>query len=650
MNGYGAACDEQKGIDWLTQAADEGEGEACYTLGKLYLDKKQHDDDENVQEATRRFDQGVSTGHPGCMRELALLIQQEHQADKDWDGVETYDLLERAQRLGDVEALVRLAVAVQYGLGTMIKKGNITMALGWYRTAAQLGHPKAAVYAAVAFHELQQHELAVEWFQMQPNSLVSQVWLAFYRLKGVGGLALDPVKAFQQLHQVVTDYEFDTQRDIGDRNALGLAYFLVGRCYEEGEGVPHEDHTQAMLYYDLARQRTQDVEATYRLGILLFQQEQQQQNGSTIDRQQRAFECFDAAASKGNLEAKYMVGVYHARGLGGMVPDKAAAHIHLQRAIRDGHTRAILELGHVLWSARKYTEAVDQFKKASELKIPEASYHLGRLYHEGVRDRSFAKSNSGDGSLSSSGNPMVIPQDYHQAFFYFMKAAKQAHPMANMMVGTYYQEGYDAAFHPIDYMEALHYYNQAYEYQGGHVVELAIAKLLHTMADQENDTTQANKYHQIAFHWFLKASPSKQAPPTDNLTEQRLYEAQMMVAFYYLNGWGGMAKNCELGFTLLLDAANNGASDAFMDVARCYENGIGVDADKAQAYQYWSFAADMNLVEAMDRISVYYREGWGGLDVDQAAADTWEAKATLLRNGDSDRDSSIYTTTSTSTY
>ncbi|KAI8336770.1 hypothetical protein BC941DRAFT_428040 [Chlamydoabsidia padenii] len=674
INGYGTARNEQEGIEWLTQAADEGDGDACYTLGKLYLDNKQHDDDENVQQATKRFDQGVSASHPGCMRELALIIQQEHQADKDWDGIETYELLERAQRLGDVEALVRLAVAVQYGLGTTIKKGNITMALGWYRTAAQLGHPKAAVYAAVAFHELQQHELAVEWFQMQPDSLVAKVWLAFYRLKGVGGLILDPVKAFDQLQQVVTTYEFDKQRDVGDRNALGLAYFLVGRCFEEGEGTA-QDHIQAMIYYDLARQRTQDVEATYRLGILLFQRQSEPgRHDSIIDQQQRAFECFDAAASKGNLEAKYMVGVYHARGLGGMVPDKAAAHIHLQRAIRDGHTRAILELGHVLWSAKNYTEAIDQFKKAAELKIPEASYHLGRLYHEGVRDRSSGRSGGGDsggdnkGASSVGQYAMIIPQDYHQAFFYFMKAAKQAHPLANMMVGIYYQEGYDAAFHPIDFTEALHYYNLAYEYQGGHVVELAIAKLLHTMAEQENDVNQANKYHQMALHWFLRASPIKEVPSQatndtnndnsntdqlyqpDDLTEQRLYEAQMMVAFYYLNGWGGIEKNCTLGFNLLLDAANNGASDAFMDVARCYENGIGVDADKAQAYQYWSFAADMNLVEAMDRISVYYREGWGGLEMDQAAADAWESKATILRNGDSDRDSSVYTTTSTSTY
>ncbi|CAO3592916.1 unnamed protein product [Absidia cylindrospora] len=255
-----------------------------------------------------------------------------------------------------------------------------------------------------------------------------------------------------------------------------------------------------------------------------------------------------------------------------------------------------------------------------------------------------------------------------------MKAAEQGHPMANMMVGTYFQEGYDAAFHPVDLLEALNYYNLAYQYNGGHVVELAIAKLLHTMAEQEPKMDQANLYHEKAFNWFLQASPIKnnmdkqninnsnddgasyfvqadqQVSDDNDLAEQQLYEAQMMVAFYYLNGWGPIEKNCTLGFELLLDAANNGASDAFMDVARCYENGIGVAVDKSQAYQYWTFAADMNLVEAMDRISIYYREGWGGLTIDTATADAWEAKATLLRDGDSDRDSSIYTTSSTSTY
>ncbi|KAI8096998.1 uncharacterized protein BX664DRAFT_325369 [Halteromyces radiatus] len=666
LNGYGTSKDEEKGIHWLTQAADEGEGDACYTLGKLYLEKKQHDDDNYVQEASKRFDQGVSSGHPGCMRELALIIQQEHQADKDWDGMETYDLLEQAQRLGDVEALVRMAVAVQYGLGTVIKKGNTTMALGWYRAAAQQGHPKAAVYAAVAFHELQQHDLAVEWFQMQPESLVSKVWLAFYRLKGVGGLVADPVQAFSQLVQIVNDFKFDQQNDIGDRNALGLAYYLVGRCYEEGEGT-EIDGSKAMIYYELAKQRTQDVEATYRLGALLFQQYPDDDDESSIvEQQQRAFECFDTAASKGNLEAKYMVGVYHARGLGGMAPDNAAAQIHLQRAIRDGHTRAILELGHVLWSTKNFNKAITQFKKAAELKIPEASYHLGRLYHEGVRDRS----SSGHGTSSKGATQMmIIPQDYHQAFFYFMKAVEQEHAMATMMIGIYYQEGHDAAFHPVDLMKALHYYKLAYERLDGgsdrHMVELAIAKLLHTMAEQDDD--ESDKYHQMAFDWFLQASPIGQDRQDNDRSmeqiigtydertdkQQPLYEAQMMVAFYYLNGWGSIEKDQPRGFELLLDAANHGASIAFIDVAKCYENGIGVEEDKSQAYHYWSFAADMNLVEAMDRVSLYHREGWGGLTPDDDTADIWEAKANLLRqHGDSDRDSSIYTTSSsnTSTY
>lgn len=630
LHGYGTTKNEKEGIRWLINAADEGYGEACYILGLLYLKT------ENGDEARKRFDQGVSTGHPGCMLELALLLEQDHQGDIAWEGHDTYDLLERARELGDPEAMVRIAIVKQYGLGTAYKKENPLASLRLYREAAQKGHPKAAVYAAIVYHEMKEYTLAVNWFKMQSESLISQVWLAFYQLKGVGGLAINPNLAFLQLLNVAKTYNYNVQKDIGDRNALGLAYLLIGRCYEEGEGTAKNDR-QAMIYYDLAKQTCQDVEATYRLGALLYQQYENNNNNTnhdqTIELQQKAFECFDTAASKGHLEAKYMVGVYHARGLGGMKKDKSAARVHLQKAINDGHTRALLDLGHLLWSMKEYNEALEKFKEASKLRVPEASYQLGIFYHHGETGHRHQQ------QKQQHNDDMIIEQNYHKAFDYFMAASNQGHFTATMMVGTYYQEGYDAAFNPKDLNKALYYYELAYSRQKEHMVELAIGKVWYTLADQEvSDSQQANEYHQLAFDWFKKASPkineTEYCYPhlqSDQNMIVPLYEAQMMVAFYYLNGWGPILKDVEHGFELLLNAAENGYTDSFIEVAKCYEKGIGTKQNMVQAYRFWSYAADMNLVEAMDRLSTYHREGLGGLISDQTKADEWEKKANAFR-------------------
>ncbi|CAO3623055.1 unnamed protein product [Cunninghamella blakesleeana] len=664
LNGLGTTKNEKEGMEWLIKAADEGYGEARYLLGLLYLKSKK------IDEARKRFEQGVAEHHSGCMLELALLLEQEHQGDLQWEGHETYELLERARELGDPEAMVRIAIVKQYGLGTAYRKQTPPHeSLYLYREAAQKGHPKAAVYAAIVYHEMKEFSLAVNWFKMQPDSLISQVWLAFYQLKGVGGLTIHPSLAFHQLLKVATTFDYDDQKDIGDLNALELAYLLIGRCYEEGEGTEKNDK-QAMVYYGLAKQKCRNTEATYRLGALLYQQYDSNNNNNNdhmIHLQQKAFECFDTAASKGHLEAKYMVGVYHARGLGGMMKDKNAARIHLQKAVKEGHTRALLDLGHLLWSMKKYNEALDKFKEASKLNVPEASYQLGVIYHHGEKVNRRHRHQQHDSSTNSTttntkknhtytddndnDDDIIVEQNYHKAFDYFMIASQQGHFNATMMIGTYYEEGLDSAFHPKDLEKALSFYELAYSISPKeHMVELAIGKLFHLLANGSQQKEQINHYHQLAFDWFKKASPKINEMENNNNNIIPLYEAQMMIAFYYLNGWGPITKQPKHGFELLLNAAENGYTDALMEVAECYEKGLGTEKNLEEARRFLSFAADMNLVEAMDKLGIYHRDGLGGLISDKTKADEWENKANMIRNGDLERDSSVCTTSSTATY
>ncbi|KAI8067525.1 hypothetical protein BC940DRAFT_300945 [Gongronella butleri] len=646
------------GLQWLQEAADQGEGKAWYALGEW---AQQHDAPD---EAKARFEKGVSMGHAGCMRELAMVLQQEHAGDVQWDGMDAFELLKRAHKLGDVEAAVKLGIAMQHGLGTAtdVRGGDVMMALGLLRGAAQQGHKMAAMYTALAFQELGQQNLAVEWFQIHPDHLISRVWLAYYRLKGLGGVQPDARAAFAELLAIVDANASNTSATLtkADDETLSLALLMVGRCYEDGDGTT-ADAARAMVYYARAQQRTQDVEATFRLGKLLFNQ------GGDAG-QLRAFECFDAAASKGHLEAKYMVGVYHARGLGGVRRDKQTAIIHLRRTVQAGHTRAHLDLGHVLWAARQWDDALSHFNKAADLHIPEAAFHLGHLYHTGKKLRNGTR---------------IVPQDHNRAFAYFQKAADHGHAHAALMLGSYYQEGYDAAFHPVNLDKAAYYYQLALKTfespdSGENIddatrhaiamLQLANAKLSHALAEQATDPLDANQHHQRAFDAFLSLSPlfrtnSSAVSSNDDLDDLEetqddnendnddddmpWYDAQLMVGFYYLHGWGPIEKNEHAAMRAIRDAARHGHADAMVALAKCYEEGLAVQKDQLAAYDHWLAAANLGAVDAMTRVSDYLRHGTAG-QYDMDTADLWDAKASYHRERTFDDASSIYTTTSTS--
>ncbi|ORX60395.1 HCP-like protein [Hesseltinella vesiculosa] len=656
----GQERDEAAGLAWLQQAADQGEGRASYELGRWAVQQG------DINKAMDHFDNGVSAGNPGCMRERAILLQQAHKDGLKWEGAVAFDLLKQAHERGDLDATVQMALIIQHGLGSNVPKGDLMEALGFYIQAAQHGHALAAIYSAMVLHELGNHIVASEWFRIQRDHLMSRVWMAHYRLKGLGGMKKEPQLAFKDLISIAdasTGQDPSKPVDSLNEQATSLALLMTGRCYEEGEGTePNEVH--AMRYYALARERTQDVVATYRLGKLFF-------DTGDPQCQIRAFECFDEAASRGHLEARYMVGVYHARGLGGMRRDKQTAIVHLKRAISDENPRAHLELGHVLWAARQWDDAMQHFIKAADLNIPEAAYHLGSVYHTGKKRR----------------NGLVIaPRDNNKAFMYFAKAADLGHAQATLMVGTYYQEGYDAAFHPVDLTKAEHYYQlarQRFEDQTDTdpqtrrillTLDLAMAKLAYTLANHlaDADPEASLQHHQRAFDLFRRLCPlyhrnsgiSSRRPSVDldemqppwhddqeDDDEPSWYDAQLMVGFYYLHGWGPVEQDPQQGFQLIKDAAVNGDhAEALLALARCYENGLGTANDSALAFDYWREAASLGSTEAIDQVILYLRRHNQEDSANDDIALHWEQqKDALLRERHATDDtSSIYTTTSTS--
>ncbi|KAI8365243.1 uncharacterized protein BYT42DRAFT_589295 [Radiomyces spectabilis] len=594
-----AAGDKEEAIQWLTQAADEGEGHACFELGMLAIERG------NDTEARKRFDQGASANHPGCMRELAMLLEREQRADLNWDGIDAYDWLDRARQLGDIPALIKLGLAHQNGLGNQLIGGDFQTALHLFEEAARQNNTQAIVYAGEACRTMGLHLKAVEWFRKAPTHLVSKVMLADYCLQGRGGVQKNHAKAFEDLKAVYREYDSESLAE-EESKVLSFGYFLIGQCYEQGQGV-ELDCEEAKQWYQRAVDKGQSLDAIFYLGQLHYQE------GNV----EAAFECFEKAAASGLPEALYRVGVFHWQGLANLEPNLVVANKYLSRASERGHARATYELGLLQYNQEKFSEAVENLDKAAKLRVPEALRMLGNFYHEGTAG---------------------VRQNYATAFAYFWQAAQLNDGLSALMVGSYFEKGYDKQH--IDRYEALQWYIRADELQCGPLAQLAIGTLEHTMADEIQDKEQAEDLRANAFSWFQRAATS----------DTTVTHAQIMVALYQLNGWGRVPRDPVKGFTLLLEVAKAGGSEAFVEVAKCYEEGIGVQRDQESALSYWRDAAAMEDVEAIERVGYYHQHGLGGEPVNDDEAKQCYALADQIRNRQDEKENSIASASTASTY
>lgn len=346
------------------------------------------------------------------------------------------------------------------------------------------------------------------------------------------------------------------------------AYNLIGQCYELGIGT-EQNLPEALNWYQKSASACQDLEAMCKIAHMYGE-------GSAVEQShEEALYWYHQAAETGAYpQAQYFIGLYHKEGLGGLDGDAEVAKIYFRKAADQGDARAMYELANILWSKRAYTSAMAYFEEAASCGVSDALRDLGNFYHEGVS--------------SSAGSDMcVIPKDYETAFGYFLRASSLNDPTSTILVGAYYENGY---FVQQDRETALKYYKKAVELGGGSLAELAIGQLLHSDPDQRGE----------AIDWLEQAAEHGNAL------------AELMVALYHLNGWGGIEQDVVRGFNQLLGMAEQGQSEAFAEVAKCYELGVGVEQDLEQAFGWWSEASAMeDDVDAVFKVAECFEYGLG---------------------------------------
>ncbi|KAI7894148.1 uncharacterized protein EV154DRAFT_579951 [Mucor mucedo] len=594
MYGLGTERNIQSGVSWITSAADDGDNDAVYELGKYYSTINEE------EEAKHRYEEGI--GHAGCMRALAMILLSEEsdQPDEyeDYDGgAHILGLLESAANMGDTEAIYQLGIAHEDGLGSVTLKDSET-ALAYYIKAATGMHELAMVKAGeILSNSLGRYEDSIYWFQKAvnlTNNIKAKVMLVSFDFQGHSKTDKNDMYHFEVLRNMIheemanmeeEDSQANDQQLTMRKEGLGLAFYILGQCYELGRGTP-VNISLAIEWYRRSVLISQHVEAMWRLGIIYSNLE-----GDKIS----ALEWFRKAAEKGkHRDSHYQLGLYHLNGLGGLERNIIAAQKYFSKASDGGHPLATFELARIVWNRNDdHVFGYELFRLAAQLGVSDALRELGHLSHRGF----------------SSEGITIVHQDYKRAFGYYCEAAQKGDPTAALMVGNYFEEGYLKEELGQDCERALQWYESAYRLNGGGLTELAIGKLKHIMAESINDPKEADDMREEAFVWFESAAIS-------SINKHQGFCAKVMVALYYLNGWGRKSQDTQTGLSILLDIAKAGGSVAFVPIARCYEEGIGTERDMLKSIAYWEMAADMGNHEAVIRINQSYEAGLSGQNSD----------------------------------
>lgn len=304
-------------------------------------------------------------------------------------------------------------------------------------------------------------------------------------------------------------------------------------------------------------------------------------------RYDEAVSWYFRAASQGDPEAQYMMGLCSRSGIGTEKDSAAAARWFLMGA-EQGHPQSQNMLGLCLYFGEgissDLTEAVRLFKAAAEQNVIEAVNNLGVCYKTGrgtLRDMAEAMRlfeiaairGNADSQLEmgmyyySLGNE----RDDSNAVQWFRMSAEQGNPAARYFLGLCHRDGRGVAQ---DAAEAGRLFRLAAD-AGEHRAQHELGLVSYTAGENGNAEAYAE-----ALNWFNLSA------------EQGNVEAVCMLGVCYYYG-KGTDTDYETAVKLFRIAAEAGHKNSMLNYAVCLENGLGVKKSVRDAKEWRKRAAKL---------------------------------------------------------
>jgi TPR repeat protein len=329
------------------QAAKQGEAQAQYYVGMMYLEGRGVAQDE--AQAVPWLKKAAEQGHAAAQSRL------EQMSDKgkgeNVKKAETQGILPRTARLNQLkEAMGQRDAEAQYKLGYELLHEdawrNETQGMQWIRKAVEQGHAGAQTELGLLYYRgravAQDSTKAVKWFKMaaEQGHEEAQYWLGLMYDKGEG-VEKDEAEAAKWLrkaaeqgemraHAILQRMEWLKQLkeavergDTEKQYRLGFGFIFENFAQDEAEGVQwlrkavEQGHPGAQT----------------KLGVLYYRGQAVSQDSA------KAVKWFRMAAEQGYVEAQYWLGLMYSKGEG-VEKDEEKAARWLRKAAEQGVAEA----------------------------------------------------------------------------------------------------------------------------------------------------------------------------------------------------------------------------------------------------------------------------------------------------------------------
>ncbi len=534
----------EKAFDWFSKAAESGNSYAQYLLGNMYENGTFVE--QNYDTALSYYKNSAAQNNIMAIGEMAYMkdngygmpmnkeeaekiyLQLAEEYDDEWSMIklayiemnrgnseERLKWIQKALEKEYIDAYVDLGIFYQ----SDEKYKDLEKAQQSYYQAAQLGNPEGMNGLAMIYYDMPDNkgdEQAFRWFSKSADlgDSLGLYYLAVMYENGFG-TNVDKQKAWD-LYLASADQKFSP------------AYRKIAQLIEEGE-APASFTGRELEYYIKAAERN-DIDAIH--DVIRFLE-------NDPDRQKELFSWCQRGAQLNNGKCICKLGKLYFYGMGTEMDE---------------------------------FKAMNCFRKAETMEIPEAYYFLGLAYYE-------AKG--------------VVSPNIQKAEEYFRKAAEAGYSDAIKAIAELYMQsgqenGYEKA---IEYLKTIA--------EGEHA-DIAYEGLMRIAVEQMNaqdyDDPQNSELYQKALRF---ETSGKEAGMTESLSKAFLDRG---INLYNIEKY-------ESAIAPLLLAAQMGESEAATHLGDLYFYGHGVDTDYEQSYYWFAKAAQSNNAYAQYSIAFMYIKG-----------------------------------------
>jgi TonB family protein len=359
-------------------SADQGYPGAQHNLGVFYRDGRGGLVKDEV-EALRLFRSAVAQGDAAAQNSLALFYRNGHAglAKNDEEAVRLFNL---STAQGYSIAQYNLGRLYDYGLAGLPK--DETQALRLYKLAAAQGHSNAisrlkeinsaGLNTTPIWKNIPQtaDSKTREIFQLatEKNDASSQVRIANDYKYGRNSLPID---------------EFEAQKFYRFASAQGNseAQVALGWFYRDGRGGLEKNDLEAERLFKLAAAQS-NAGALHSLAFLYS-------NSNVITRDYvEALRLHQIAATQGEFNSLYYLGVFNEQGLGGLKKDEVEAVKWYRLSADKGHSGALAALGGYFEKGRggikrNDIEAEKLYRLSSMKGNSQGQFSLAQFYENG---------------------------------------------------------------------------------------------------------------------------------------------------------------------------------------------------------------------------------------------------------------------------